>query len=256
MNLISTISTLLVAIALTGCASTSKTMAPEAAAGIKRVAVVSVTADEFTRQYVGFTVFGNEFEKKSIASWSIDKAYEDQIGAAAEKVFGATVVKAAYPLADFARVNELKGPWDAPAYWGPNWALIEAPTRDLCAANKLDGVLVAARQKEGDTFGGTNQFVSGAGIYTRRGISVLHLLSSVSLLDCKTGQILASQRLYQDRPDAKYRDRLVSVPLPTEVSRTPIPQWTPEIENRIRQELVELPKAAWGATLRSMLIQK
>ncbi len=257
MKLLSVAGTFLIAIVLTGCATAPQTVAPDVAAGIKRLGVVSVTADEFTRQYVGVTVFGNEREKKSMAAWNLDKAYEDQIGAAAEKVFGATVVKAAYPVADFARVNALKNGWDAPAYWGPHWDLIEMPVRDWCAANRLDAVLVAAQQKDLDPFSGTNQPVSGAGVYSARmmGASVLHLLSTLALLDCRTGKVLATQRLYKSQ-DGKYRDRLVSSPLPTEVSRLPIPEWTPEIENRLRQELLDLPKTAWASTLRAMVPQK
>lgn len=253
MKLLSVAGAFLIAIALTGCASAPRTIAPDAAARIQRLGVVSVTAEEFTRQYVGVTVFGNEREKKSIAAWNLDKAYEDQIGAAAEKVLGATVVKAAYPVADFARVNALKNGWDAPAYWGPHWDVIEAPVREWCAANRLDAVLVAAQQKDLDPFSGTNQAVSGAGVYSARmGASVLHLLSNLSLLDCKTGEVLATQRLYRSQ-EGRYRDRLVSSPLPTEVSRLPIPEWTPEIENRLRQELQDLPKAAWTSTLRAMV---
>jgi len=256
MNLLSALGTFLIALALTGCATAPQTLAPDVATGMKRLAVVSVTGEEFIRQYVGYTMFGNELEKKAIGSWGLDKAYEEQIGAAAEKVFGATVVKATYPVADFARINELKGTWDVPAFWGPHWDVIEAPVRDLCAVNKLDGVLVAARQKEGDPFAGTPQFVYGAGIYTARGgVSLLHLLSAVSLMDCKTGKVLVTQWLYKSST-GKYRERLVTAPLPTDVSRTQIPQWTPEIESRLRQELLDLPKAAWTNTLRSMLPQK
>lgn len=255
MKLLSLAGTFLMAIALTGCATAPRTIAPDVAAGIKRLGVISVTADEFTRQYVGVTVFGNEREKKSIAAWNLDKAYEDQIGAAAEKVFGATVVKAPYPTADFARVNALKNGWDAPAYWGPHWDVIEAPVRDWCAANRLDAVLVAAQQKALDPFSGTNQAVSGAGVYSARmGASVLHLLSTLSMLDCKTGKVLVTQWLYKSQ-DGKHRDRLVSLPLPTEVSRMPIPEWTPEVENHLRQALLDLPKSAWASTLRAMVSQ-
>lgn len=250
-----TLGALLITAVLAGCASAPQTIAPDVAAGIKRLGVVSVTADEFTRQYVGVTMFGNEREKKSIATWNLDKAYVEQIGAAAEKVFGATVVKAAYPVADFARVNAHKNGWDAPAYWGPHWEVIETPVRDWCAANRLDAVLVAAQQRDLDPFSGTNQAVSGAGVYSARmGASVLHLLSNLSLLDCKTGKVLVTRWLYKSQ-DGKYRDRLVSSPLPTEVSRMPIPEWTPEIESRMRQDLLDLPKAAWTSTLRAMVSQ-
>lgn len=256
MHLLSIAGTFLMALALAGCASAPRTIAPDVAAGIKRLGVVSVTANELTRVYVGVTMFGNEREKKSIDAWGLDKAYEDQIGEAAEKVFGATVVKTAYPVPDFARVNDFKFGWDAPAYWGPHWDVVEVPVREWCAANRLDAVLVAAQQRTLDPFSGTNQAVSGVGVYSARmGASVLHLLSTLSMLDCKTGKVLGTQWLYKSQ-EGRYRDRLVSLPLSTEVSRLPIPEWTPEIENRLRQEMLDLPKDAWMNTLRSMTTAK
>lgn len=253
MNLLNSSAVLLLAIALTGCASAPSTIAPEAAAGMRRLAVVSVTGGEFIRQYVGVTQFGNEREKKAIAPWNLDKAYEVQMGAAAEKAWGATVVSVDYPAAAFARVDDIRGPVDIPQYWGPHWDAIEAPVRNLCAAHKLDGVLVAVRQKSADLFADTNRFVYGAGIHTTRsGVSVLHLLSSVSLMDCGTGKPRATQWLTRS-PTGPLQDRLVSASLPTEVSRIPAPEWTPEIEGRLRRELVDLPKDAWLTTLRSMV---
>ncbi|WP_137919747.1 hypothetical protein [Hydrogenophaga sp. 2FB] len=256
MKLLSSASVLLLAVGLTGCASAPQSMAPHAATGIQRLAVVSVTGGEFIRQYVGVTQFGNEREKKSIVSWNLDKAYEAQMGEAAEQVLGATVVPVVYPAADFKGVDDIRGPVDIASYWGPHWDAIEAPVRGLCAANRLDSVLVAVRQKTPDVFGDTNRFVYGAGIHTTAwGASQLHLLSSLSLVDCKSGKTLARQWLTQS-PTGELRDRLVTAPLPTEVSRTPIPEWTPEIESRLRQALVDLPKTAWVSTLRSMVPQK
>lgn len=253
MNLPSLLSAPLIVLALAGCATAPQTIAPEVAASLKRVAVVSVTGAEFTRKFVGFTVFGNELETKSITAWNLDKAYEAQLAAAAEKVFGATVVKAPYAVADFAPVNALKGTCDVPAYWGPHWDVIEAPVRDLCKAHQLDALLVAARQKSADPFAQTNQFITGAGIYAGRAASpALHLLSSVSLMDCRTGQPLVTQWLYKGTT-GKFRDRLVTSPLTSEVARAPLAEWTPEIENSLRQELLELPKDAWAVTLRLML---
>lgn len=256
MKLLFSVSVLLLAATLTGCASAPQTTAPEAAAGIRRLAVVSVAGGEFIRQYVGVTQFGNEREKRSIVSWNLDKAYEAQMGAAVEKVLGATVIPVAYSAADFKRVDDIRGPVDIASYWGPHWDAIEAPVRDLCVAHRLDGVLVAVRQKTADVFGDTNRFVYGTGIHTSAwGASLLHLLASVALFDCKSGKTLARQWLTQS-PSGAERDRLVTAPLPTEVSRTPMAEWTPEIESRVRQELLDLPKDAWMSTLRSMVAGK
>lgn len=256
MKLLFSVFGVALAAALSGCASAPPTVAPEAAARFKRLAVVSVTGGEFIRQYVGVTQFGNEREKKSIAAWNLDKAYEAQIGAAAQKVWGARVVPVDVPVADFAGVNDIRGPVDIPSYWGPHWDAIEAPVRALCTARQLDAVLVAARQKSVDVFGDTNRYLYGAGIHTTRGgASVLHLVSTLSLVDCKSGKTLARQELTSNA-SAEGRDRLVSASLPTELSRTPIPEWTPEIESQVRQQLAELPRDAWVSTLRSMTTTK
>ncbi|QHE88470.1 hypothetical protein [Hydrogenophaga sp. BPS33] len=242
-------------VVLTGCATGPKTLAPDVASGIQRLAVVSATGGEFIRKYVGVTVFGNELDKKNITDWQLDKAYEEQMAAAARQVFNATVVQVDYPVADFARVNDLKTGWDVPANWGPHWDSIEAPVQQLCASHKLDAVLVAARQKSADPFSQTNQFVYGAGVYTaRRAPAMLHLLTSVSLMDCKTGKTLAFQWLHESTTGRW--NRPVATPLPEELARTPIAQWTPEMEARLREDLLALPKDAWLLTLRSMVSVK
>jgi hypothetical protein len=250
-----TIFALLLAVVLGGCATVPPPLAPEVVGRIKRISTISVTAEEFTRQYVGVTVFGNEREQKSIAGWATDKNYEEQLGLAAERVFGATLVRAPYVLAEFAPVNDLNGPWDAPAFWGPNWGKIEAPTKALCAKYELDALLVVARRKSGDLFGGSNQFVEGAGIYTRRSTSLLHLLSIVALLDCRTGKELATRLLVRttQQPDGKARNGPPTLDLPEELSRIPIPQWTADMDARIRDDLLALPKLAWEDTLRTLV---
>lgn len=243
MNLPYILSALLLSVTLAGCATAPQTLPSDRVAGIKRVAVVSVTGSEISRKFVGFTVFGNEFETRPTAAWGLDKAYEAQIGAAAQTVFGAQVVNVTYTAADFARVNPPEGSWDA----------IEAPVRSLCGAHQLDALLVAAAQRSQDPFAQSNQFIQGAGVYAGRGASPrLHLLSSVSLMDCRTGKVLVNQWLYKDST-GKFRDRLVTAPLSSEVARTPITDWTPDIENSLRQQLLELPKDAWTHTLRAML---
>lgn len=250
-----TLLTILLAAAISGCATAPPPLSPEVAARIKRVSVVSATADNFTRQYVGVTVFGNEREQRSISDWAADRAYEEQLGAAAEQVFSATYVKVEGAASQFVAVNDLKGPWDAPAFWGPNFSKVEASVKALCQAHALDALFIVAQRKSGDIFGGTNQVVSGAGIYTRRNIALMHLLSEVALLDCRTGKEIATRLLVKasPQPDGKTRYLPVSLPLPEELARTPIPQWTPEMEAQVRRELLALPREAWADTLRPLL---
>lgn len=228
---------------LAGCASAPPHDIPaHAVHGVKRFGVVSVTGSEFIRQYVGITVFGNEREVKAIGDWGLDEKYQSQLGAAGEQVLGATFIKADYPTAEFMRVNNPNGPWDAPAFSGANWAGIEATAKATCQKENLDALFVLARRKSGDIFGGTNQRVEGIGIYARRGISVLHLLARIGLIDCKTGKPLGDHEV------------LRRATLPEELAG-PIADWSTESESRIRQQLSEIPGVFWENTLRVMLPQ-
>lgn len=238
---------------LAGCASAPPTVAPGVADGIKRVAVISMVADSFRRMHVGFTAFGNEYETVPIAEWGLDQDYERQLALAAEQLLSATSVKVAYRPEDFRRVNDLKGPWDAPAFWGPNFEAIEKHVTEICTRESLDALLVVAKRKRGDLFGGTNQAVSAAGIYTRRGISLLHLLAVVSLHDCKTGKSLASRDLGTTASQGRGGGRPPVVSIPEELSRKPSAEWTPEMVEQVRTTLRDLPKPVWGDTLKSML---
>jgi len=107
----------------------------EVAPRINRVAVVSMTAKSFARQYTGLTVLGNEKEEINISDWKIDAQDEEQIRGQLKSDYGFSVVAAAYSETSFAHVNDLNGPWDAPAFWGPNWGAIEAATKRYCADN-------------------------------------------------------------------------------------------------------------------------
>ncbi len=253
---VSTVTSL--ALVMVGCATAPAPIAREAASRIHRIAVISSTAKVFTRQYTGLTVFGNEKEEIDISDWKIDEQYEEQLAAEVGKLPGLTAVKAPYSQADFSHVNDLNGPWDAPAFWGPNWGAIETATRNYCSAHALDAILVVAKTKSGDFLGGSNQFFGGAGIYVRgpgSRVSVMHLISKIALLDCATAKPLAIRTVamnQSDLPGAIVRSApLLSVP--EEISRSPISQWSGEQKQRIQSDLAALPIRAWAITLRSML---
>ena len=244
-----------------GCATPPAPLTSEAAAHIHRVAVISQTGAVLTRQYTGLTVFGNEKEEKNISDWKIDAEYESQIAQEVEKNFGLSVVKTPYPAADFAHVNDLNGPWEAPAYWGPNWSAIEAAAKNHCAANSLDAILVLAQAKTYDFLAGTNQYFGGAGVYVRgpgNGTSVLHLIAKLALIDCTNALPVAVRTLAKnqnDMPGAIVRSSPL-LTIPVEISRQPLPQWTTAQQDQIHTELVALPGTVWGDTLRSIFPAK
>ncbi len=104
-------------------------------------------------------------------------------------------------------------------------------------------------QGTGDIFGGTNQSVGG-GIYSRRGVNILHGLVVVGLLDCKTGKPLASTGLTRVLSNGKMA--FPTKALPEELARTKVAGWTPEVEQQLKQMVVTLPGQAWVDTLRKM----
>lgn len=247
-------SAVILSVLLAACATPPSSIAPATASTIKRLSAISVSGDRFRRLYVGLTVFGNEYDERPIPDWGLDSEYEAQIELAAKKVFTANYVKVAYSRADFIHANDLNGPYDAPAFWGPNWSTIQPYVKSVCAHDSLDALLVVAARETGDIFGGTNQSVIGAGIYTRGRTSILHYLAAVSLYECKTAKVLATRNV--GRNGGARAGTMVQPPavdLPEVISRVPTSQWTPEIEQQIRSILLELPKAAWDDTLGAMV---
>lgn len=242
---------------LSACVTPPSPIAPDVAARIRRVAVISQTGDQFTRQYTGVTVFGNEKEEMPIATWKLDEQYESQIASELVHFPGLNVVKVPYSQEAFAHVNDLNGPWNAPAFWGPNWDAVASATKSHCTEHGLDAIVMVTKAKSGDFLTGTNQVFGGAGIYVRgpgARVSVLHLISIVALVDCASAKPLAIRTLAGNQ-DGNPGAILRSVPLrevPQEISRAPLPQWTDEQRQQIQAELVTLPTRTWGPTLKSI----
>jgi hypothetical protein len=248
-------------LSLVGCATQQIPIGDDVASKIKRVAVVSITAKSFSRQYTGLTVFGNEKEEIDISDWKIDAQYEEQIRYQLRNEFGLDLVVAPYSELEFSHVNDLNGPWDAPAFWGPNWGAIELTTKNYCNSNSLDAVLVLAKGKTSDFISGSNQSFGGAGIYARGPMgktAVLHLISKVALLDCATAKPLAIRPLAA-KQNGLYGEVIRSsplLPINFDESRAPIQQWSPELKQRIRSNLANLPNPAIAETLKSIFPAK
>jgi hypothetical protein len=230
--------TAMLTLGLTACAT--HTLDPEAAARVKRLGVISMAALEFDQVYVAVVVFGNQTQTRDIASWGVDRAYEDQIAAAAESATKATVVRAPYLIQDFAHVNDLNGLVDYPLFWDPNWDKVRSAAQTYCGANQLDAILFATRQRSTDFIGGSNQRVDGAGMYARTNVAKLYLVTRLTLFDCASGQPLLL------RQASRTQD------IPRELATKPMAQWTAQDEERLRQDLIALPAGAWADMLRDM----
>jgi hypothetical protein len=258
-RLASIVVAVVVAAAIAGCASSGSTVAPEAMARYQRIGVVSITAQRFTRQYVGFTVFGNELDKLDIASWDVDARYEQQVAQVLTTFGGFEVVPGTTARAALLRVNDLNGPWDAPAFRGPNWGAAANAIKDYCTANRLNAFVLAFAVDAPDYLGNTNQYLRGAGTYARgigdsTRLSVLHLITGVALVDCATAKPAAVRGLANSQEGFPGQTLRASPlrPIPPELSRTPLDQLTDAQKTTLKDALVTLPEVAWLPTLRAL----
>ena len=260
LRLSNLIALILITVICAGCASTPNTVAPEVLNKYKSVGVVSVTAQRFTRQHVGITVFGNESERMDSAAWDIDSAYEQQVRSELESIGGFEVIQATTSGQEFLRINDLNGPWDAMAFREANWDAIEEPIRNYCTKNGVTAIVFVFEIDANDFIGRTNQFVRGAGIYTH-GFSksptqsYLHLISGVGLVDCMTAKPLAV-RVLSESQKRSYGDTLFAsprTPLSLKITRTPLEQLSTQQVAEIKERLISLPSAAWAPTLRALL---
>ena len=248
-------SLLLSVLVITACATVGNSIPREGLDQLKRVGVVSLTGDTLYKQYIGFTVFGNKRDPQDIADWKLDETYGEQLADAVKVVFKAEPIALVQRRQEFAEVNSLNGPWDAIAFWGPNFEKIGEATRRICGEQKLDAVIVVSRWQSEDILGGTNQKVEGVGVYARGGAATAHVLSKVGFMDCKSGKPLAVERLMKAAtpPNNEFRKRLVTVPIDTEVAAKPYAQWSQVEKDNLRALASTLPKDAWEATLRAMI---
>jgi hypothetical protein len=240
-----------------GCASTP-TATKEAISSYKRIGVVSVTAQVFTRQHVGLMVFGNELETIDTSSWDTDAKYEEQISKQLSGLGGFEIVRAPYSRKEFLHINDLNGPWDAPAFRTPNWGAVEKSIKDYCAKNQIGAILATFAVESPDFIGSTNQRIRGAGVYTRGSgdltRAVLYLISGVALVDCQTARPVAIRGLSstQEGFPGQILRASPTKPMPVEISRTPLSQLSETQLTMLKDAMIPLPENAWAPTIRSL----
>ncbi len=224
---------------LGACASAPEVAQPAAVQHIKRVAVVSTVGAALTRTYIGATVFGNEKHVREVPEWQLDRAYEEQIAAQLKRK-GYTVVDAAYPAQEFARVNQ-GGRAEA------DWGAIAPALTAYCSANKLDAVVVMAKWGP-----------EGIGVYAQRAprnwFALLFLRAQLGVLDCGSAKVVAARPVAD--PAKKPKNALASRPMPA----MPLPegwpwygQWEAQTYEQARVALLQLPAPVWAPLLDDML---
>jgi len=254
---------------LIGCATTPSGVTQESMSKIKRVAVVSLTAHIFYREYTGLTIFGNEYEEYDISNWKIDEEYEAQIQNVLKNLGLFDVIKVPIERADFYAVHDLPDvPWYLDATYLENWGAVEDKIKAFAKTNELDAVIFVIKRKSYDFLHNSNQLFQGAGFYsygigsyTRE--SVLHLLSKVVLIDGQTGKPVSSQELRREFHGNKlskyigigYYDQETTpiIHVPEKLARSKFNELDEKTKEEVVNMLIELPKTAWEPTFKLLL---
>jgi len=239
----------LIATVCAGCASVpiNTTAPPEALARFKRIGVVSITAQTFSRVYEG--LLSVEREQIDSSSWDVDSTYERQIATELSSLGGFEAVHGTYSRLEFFRLGYDKS--------GLNWDALESPFRTYCGETKVDAILVALASYSGDFIAGTHQRISGAGFISRfhaQNLSYLHLITIVALVDCQSAKPVATRGLSSLR-DGMSGQILRASPVmaaPKEIARAPLKELTDQQIVAIKNNLVELPRKSWAPTLRAI----
>jgi len=116
------------------------------------------------------------------------------------------------------------------------------------------------RAQSPDKLGGTNQTLTGIGMYSR-GLppistkTFLHVATNLALLSCKDGTLIAMRRVTDSQNDLPIdvTNRIPVTPFNTQLAQKPFTEWTAAEYQMARQAVQELPRSAWWATVSSML---
>jgi hypothetical protein len=229
---------------LTGCATTRLT--PDTVSRINKVGVMSLTAHEFHRGYTGLTVFGNEREKQDISAWKVDDEYELQMQNALSKLGLFETVRVPYERKEFYPVYNINGPWDAPAF-RKDWVNIEGQLKEFARKHSLDAVVVVIWRETDDFLASSNQRIRGAGFYARgvgdvTAVSVVHLLSSVAVIDGQTGKPSAVVGLTFTKK------------ISPDLTRVEFTRLDDIKMAEVRAMLIDLPKDSWESKFRTIFV--
>ena len=173
-----------------GCASTPPppSLNHDQATSIRKIAVVSIAADQLTYKHVGFTVFQNTETKEDIHMWQLDTTFAGKIANAIGATLSAEVILPNVDMALLSPVYDLNGPYDAPAFRTPNWNKVAAALRDIATQNNVDAIVVLLRTEFKDDIRRTNQNLKGLGIYSRFSTRAAYAYMTLYVIDANTGR--------------------------------------------------------------------
>ena len=170
-------------LAFAGCATAPSELAPEAAAKLKTVGIISAIGDNLNYEQVAITAFSNDLFHKPVGDFGIDKYVTDLIARDLGKTYDIRPVQynsATFAAADFSFSE------DADDSLGK---LVRANA----TPNDLDAYIVVLSASSGIDV--TNQVANGLGV-ARRAMAFYHLhwahaLYGIAVVDGHTGKVLA-----------------------------------------------------------------
>ena len=176
--------TLLLVALLTACATTVPSPPKESS-----FAVLSTLGNKLSLRQVGITVFGNTEKAIDVSQWNVDEHVEASTAIMLKSAGFKTLKSAARSTDDLGRMSYFNMTQSYTFTGGP------AAMRKAALAAGADYLIVVleAPKARSDPFFRTNQFITGYGVYQRRGGgSVTFAQIAVLLVDGKTGEVLSS----------------------------------------------------------------
>lgn len=218
---------------------------------IKRVAVVSMIGTPLTRNYIGITAFNNESGSHDISAWHLDDEYESQLRQALTKHGKFEVLPEKVDRNRFAGVYDLTGPWDAPGFRVPNPNKIAEKFKAEGARLNVDAFVLVLKS-EWPPRRGVGIFVRGMGSLTN--VSQLYVFASIYIIDAKSGLAIAKRLVSHDHTSSMgaMERGAPSRHLPVEMSRQDFTEFSKDQLDMLRQQFIDLPRAAWERTIRAM----
>ena len=193
------LASVLLAVFLAGCATVGVEKVEQLKTGTT-IAPLSLMGPTLAMRHVGTIVFQNERRDMDVAQWDIDKFTETS---AARIIREGGRFKAV--LVDMGEARKKTGKLET-SFWTSGAVLqggAEGVTK-LARDSGADYVLVLGPAQLGDPFMGTNQSLSGYGIYQRSmfGLkrSINYLTMRMVLLDGKTGAEVARTHSHSSSP--------------------------------------------------------
>lgn len=206
------LSVLLAALFLSACAALGIPQQQQSFTQVSKVAVVSLLDKQLQILHFGTTTFHNQKREVDVSDWQLDQVVETQAQQLIQADTSLTLVKPASED-DRQKFGQLQQ-----NFWTGErrYANQEAGIQALAQQAQADLIVLIAPAELKDVFFGTNELISGYGIYQRSFLnsrSAINFLAiELRLIDAKTGKQIASVERYASIP-RENRDWLELEPL-------------------------------------------